>query len=77
MSPSGTGLVPQRCEANDETLQLLCFHQPLHIDWLPTELNQNLEKSIWKKFGAIKQFKEAEKNMDNEILQDEERQIKV
>lgn len=46
MPPFWAGLVPQRCEANDKTLQLLSFHQSLNINRKSAELDENLEKKL-------------------------------
>lgn len=69
MPPSSTGLVPQRCEANDQTLQLLGFYQFLHIDWQPTELQQNLEKSEGKAFrGRPERTEQERRSLIVEVL---------
>lgn len=44
MPPQGAGLVPQWRESNDQALQFLSLYQPLHIDWVPTKLEENLTK---------------------------------
>jgi len=44
--PGPAGLVPERCQADDQTLQLLRVHHGLHTRRLPAELEQNLAPQI-------------------------------